>query len=224
MVLDELNVLLGIGVQPRLELCVGQRRSLPGHTVGAACARVLKVMQVSLNVEAEGTAVAADAGDALADANVGNGVVDLVGATARKPVLDIGVPVAKDDGGKTGDGVGGVGDAVLGAGLGGDKLGEVVVTDTGRTVRVEGDGDRLLGAEVGGADGSNSGAKGVAGSDDGVVGVGGASLLDGGDGRGADLAPGVVEAGVNLAVGCQVGAASEGEENVRDPVADAAAC
>jgi hypothetical protein len=115
-----------------------------------------------------------------------------------------------------------VGDAELRAGLVADELGELGVTDAGGAVVVDLDGEGQL-AQVGGGEGRDSAAEGVAGGDDAVVRVRGGGGGDGSGGGLFNLLPGLVEAGVDEAAGDEVVAGGEGEDNVGDEVADVVA-
>lgn len=93
-----------------------------------------------------------------------------------------------------------MGDAVLGAFLGGDELGKGGVTHARGAEGEEVDGDAGL-AQVGGGDGRGCCAEGVAGCDDSVGGVGFAGRSDGVGEGGGDLEVGGEEARVKQAAG-----------------------
>lgn len=114
---------------------------------------------MSVCVEAEAAAVAVDVGEALADLDVGDGVVDGAGGAAVEPVLGGDVPVAEEDGRQAGDGVVDVRHAVLDvAGLRGLPLHKLLVADARAAVRVHLDGVARL-AEVDSSDGGDSTAE-----------------------------------------------------------------
>lgn len=221
--IDKVYILADPFVQPLLEVLLAggtdaARRSSRRLGLGAARARVVEVVAVGIDVKAEGAAVAGDAGDAVADVDVGGGVVGVVGGVAVEPVLRGGVAVAEDDGGQAGDGVGAVGEAPVGARLGGDEVGELGVADARGAVAVQVNGDVLVGAQVGSGEGGDGGAEGVAGGDDLVGRVLGAGGVDGVDGGGAQALPGAGEACVGLAAVNERVAAGEEEVEVGDPV------
>lgn len=126
------DVLLDPGVELRLELGVGdgdgRRRGLPPGVVGGGVPLEREaggraggdggeVVQVGVDVEAEGRGVAPERGDAVADLDVADGVRRGGGGAVRQPVLGGRVRVAEDDGRQAGHGVVEVRHAVLVAGL-----------------------------------------------------------------------------------------------------------
>lgn len=113
-----------------------------------------------------------------------------------KPVLGAGMAVVEDDGRKTGDGVGGVSDAVFGAGLLGDELGKSRVANS-RTAICDQLGSNSALAEVASRNSTNSGTEGVAGDGDAVGRVGDLGFPDECKGTGSNLEVGCVKAGVH---------------------------
>lgn len=209
--------------QPLLELGVTDGVGVVAaedELVGAAGDHVGEVVEVGVCVEAEAAAVAVDVGEALADLDVGDGVVDRVGGARVEPVLGGDVPVAEEDGRQAGDGVVDVRDAVLDvAGLRGNPLHKLLIADARAAVRVNLDGVAQL-AEVDSRDGGDGAAEGVARHDDGVVGVLGLGVGDGGQNIGLHLGPGCGKARVQLAVLDKVAAGPQ-ESQVGDPVPEA---
>ncbi len=122
-------------------------------------------------------------------------------------------------GGRTGHGVVGVGQAVLGAGLAGDEGGEGLVTDARRAEGVEVAGDAGL-AHVGDGQRGHGAAERVAGHDDAVRRVGGHERPGRRHDGALDVGPGRQEAGVGLAARREVAARVHEEEQVGDPVPD----
>lgn len=167
----ELDILLDPLVEHGLDGRIRHfgRVSPPGGLARGAAVDLEKVPAVGVEAEAHGATVAFDVGVSRAELDVGGG-----GLVALQPVLRRGVAEVEDNGREAGDGVVAVGDAVLLAGLGGDKLGKVAVADAGRAEGVDVDRVARL-AEVGGGDGGGGSAEGVPGHDDLVLGVGGPS-------------------------------------------------
>lgn len=127
------------------------------------------------------------------------------------PVLRAGVAVVEQEGRQAGDGVVGVGDAVLAARLGGDVFGEGEVADARGAVCVQVSRDASV-AERGRGERGDGTPKGVAGGDHGEGRVGRAGGLDRGEGTGGDFGPGGVEAGVDETAGGEVAGDWDGEK------------
>lgn len=176
---------------------------------------------MSGDVEARSAGVAVGVGNAGADLDLRDCVVNGCGASGRQPVLGRDMAVVEEDGRQTRNRVVEVGDAELAAGLGSDEVGKDVVAHAGGSIRVDVD-VVALGAERRGREGGDSTAEGVARGDDLEARVGGDGLADGGGGGVGDLVPGVVEAVVDLAAVGEA-AVGEGEDDVGDEVAQVVA-
>lgn len=173
------------------------------------------------NVEAKGATVAVNVCVALANADVGDGVVITTCLINREPVLGRGVAVTREDGWQAGHGVIDVGDAVLGAVLVGDEVREHVVASAGGPVGVEVDGETAR-PQVGSAQSGYGAAEGVTGGDNFEAGVVGESLVDGVGNTGRHLTPSLVEARVRLSTISQV-KVGKAEVDVGNPVANVGA-
>ncbi|KAI9149530.1 LOW QUALITY PROTEIN: DNA repair protein Rad7 [Paramyrothecium foliicola] len=181
-----------------------------------------EVVLVRGDVERDETlAVAVSVGNALADADLASGIVELIGRAGGQPVLGRGVTVAKDDWGQTWHGVLHVGQAVLGASLGRDKVDKLGIANARGAVGVH-VGSEAVAAEVSSADGGDSSTERVAGQDQTEAWVGGEGSSHGGLCLGVDLFPSIGKAFVKLAVAHEV-AVFKVESEVGDPVEDVVA-
>lgn len=176
---------------------------------------------MSRDIEARRAGVAVCVGNAGADLDLGECVVNGGGITSGEPVLGRNVTVLEQDGRKTRNGVVHVGDTELAAGLGSDEVGKDVVAHAGRAIRVDVDVVALR-AQSCGCERGNGAAERVAGGDDAEARVSGDGLANGGGGGVGDFVPGVIEAVVDLAAGSE-GAVGEGEGDVGDEVAEVVA-
>lgn len=206
-----------IGLGPVVDLLLGLGVSRSRGDEGAAGGDRAKVDAVGARVEAAGAGVAVDVVVALADLDLVDGVVIARGLGAGEPVLGGGVAVVEQDGGQARDRVVEVGDAVLGAGLGGDEVGDDTVAETGGAVGVDVDGV-ASGTEVGSTNGGDGTTKRVAGSNDLEARVG----VDGSSDAVRHLLPGTVEALVELTSRHEA-RAGKGKVDIGDPVQDVAA-
>lgn len=173
------------------------------------------------DIEARRAGVAVRVGNAGADLDLRDCVVNGGGIASGQPELGRDVAVVEQDGRQARNGVVDVGDAELAAGLGRDEVGKDVVAHAGRAIGVDVDAVTLR-AESCGCERGDGTAKGVTRGDDAEARVGGDGLADGGGGGVGDFVPGVVEAVVDFAA-VGKGAVGEAEDDVGDEVAEVVA-
>lgn len=218
-------VLLTPVVETGLELLISRVAvaisALPLGREGSASSSLSHVVKVSNDVEAESASVADGVGNTRADLQVRETIVGIRRGASRQPDFRRSVAVAEEDGGKTGDGVVGVGDAELGTLGRAHVVGENIVADSGRTKAVQ-IARVTVAAEVGSSNDGNSTTKRVAGDDEAVALVLVEASADQVVDRAGDLIPSIGETGVHLAARGEV-AVLPLENNIGNEVSDVVA-
>lgn len=185
---------------------------------GGAATGVAEVVQMGKDVGDEAASIALDVGDALADADFGEIVDCLEGIPAREPVLRGDVPIAGEDGRKTGNRVVLVCDPPMPALLAGEPICKLGVTHAGGAICIQINWDTVA-AEVGCANDCDGTPQGVTSYHNFIAGVLLASRLDGCRSSVLDLIPGLGETGMEFTLVCEI-AAAPGEDDVGDVVAN----
>lgn len=195
--------------------------TLPLEREWCTASSVAHVVEVSDDVETEGSCVASGAGDTRAGSEIAKTIVGVGRATSGKPDLRRCSAVAEEEWRETWHRVVGVSDTVLNTAGAVHVVGENIVTNTRRTEGVQVARNAST-TEVGSGKDSDGTAERVTGNDELVALVLIQSSLDKAHGIAGNLVPGIREALVNLGARGKV-AVLPGEDDIGDEVADVVA-